>query len=200
MINLDKTIFNIDLPSSAPAGGRLLVAEPFLREQYFNHAVILLIDFDDAATSMGLVMNNLTDYNLGDLVEGVPEGLEIPVYCGGPVGSDRLLYLHTAGDLFVGSRQIAPGLWVGGDFDDILSYIREDNPVDGVIRFFIGYSGWEAGQLTQEMSQHVWTVTRVKRDMQLLHGDGDSYWHRIVRYLGPAYAGWRFHPSQLIAN
>ena len=38
--NLDDSLFRIDLPTRSPSAGVLLVAEPFLREEYFNHAVI----------------------------------------------------------------------------------------------------------------------------------------------------------------
>jgi len=200
MINLDSTIFNISQKTIAPAGGRLLVSEPFLREQYFSHSVILLLDYDDDSTSMGLVLNNRTRYTLGELVDGIDSGISAPVYCGGPVGGNRLFYLHSLGNMFDGSRQVVPGLWTGGDFDQVLEYISEDNPVEGVMRFFIGYSGWDERQLSGEVSNHVWAVTDIKPGMNLLSGSEDPYWHRIVRSLGPRYSGWRYHPAHIIAN
>lgn len=200
MINLDNSIFNIKQPSIEPAAGRLLVAEPFLREQYFSHSVILLLDYNEPGTAMGLVLNNKTQYTLGELVEGVADDVDVPVYCGGPVGSDRLFYLHRLGDIFDDSQQVAPGLWVGGDFDQVMEYIADGNPVEGVLRFFLGYSGWEPRQLIGEVEQHVWAVARISRDMDILRGSEDSYWHRTVRTLGRDYAGWRYHPAQLIAN
>ena len=46
MNKIDSLLFNIDLPKGVPCRGALLVAEPFLKEKYFNHAVICLIDYD----------------------------------------------------------------------------------------------------------------------------------------------------------
>lgn len=40
MPDLDSSIFKINLPTGKPAVGSLLVAEPFLREEYFNHGII----------------------------------------------------------------------------------------------------------------------------------------------------------------
>ena len=200
MINLDSTIFNISQQSMAPATGRLLVSEPFLRELYFNHSVIMLLDHDDDSSSMGIVMNNKMDYRLGQILADVDEDLDIPVYCGGPVGSDRLFYMHCLGDMFDDSARVAPGLWIGGDFGQVMDYVADGNPVEGVLRFFLGYSGWERGQLAGELEQHVWAVTDVPVGMNLLRGSDDSYWHRVVRTLGRRYQGWRYHPAQLIAN
>lgn len=200
MINLDSTIFNINVPSLKPRAGSLLVSEPFLREPYFNHSVIMLLEHDPRVTSMGLVLNRPTEYALGDLVSDVPEDVKVPVFCGGPVGSNRLFYLHTLGETLGPCSEVVPGLWIGGDFETVIDYVRSGLPTEGVIRFFLGYSGWEAGQLEDELNHHVWTVAQPGTVDKLLVGSDDSYWHRVVRGLGPEFAGWRFHPMQPIAN
>ncbi len=200
MINLDSTIFNINVPSLAPRTGSLLVSEPFLREPYFNHSVIMLLEHNNDVTSMGLVLNRPTEYSLGDLVAEVPADVKVPVFCGGPVGGDRLFYMHTLGNTLGECSEVADGLWIGGDFETVIEYVRSGLPTEGVIRFFLGYSGWEAGQLEDELKHHVWTVANPEKAGDLLVGADDAYWHRIVRGLGPEFAGWKFHPMQPIAN
>lgn len=64
MIDFDRRLFNIDIPSDTPTKGSLLVAEPFLREDYFRHSVISIIDHGDGAGTMGVVMNRQTAYPL----------------------------------------------------------------------------------------------------------------------------------------
>lgn len=54
MPNLDSSIFKINLPTCKPAVGSLLVAEPFLREEYFNHGVISLVEYERGKSAMGL--------------------------------------------------------------------------------------------------------------------------------------------------
>ena len=73
--------------------------------------------------------------------------------------SDHLFYIHTLGRLVPGSIEIAEGLYIGGDIDVILSYIRSGNTVEGHIKFFLGYSGWEAGQLEEEIANIYWIVS-----------------------------------------
>lgn len=83
MKDLDNTLFNIDISTLTPREGSLLVAEPFLSDEYFNHAVITLIDYEPGVNSMGIVMNRTSGYTLGQMIEGFDDDIEIPVYIGG---------------------------------------------------------------------------------------------------------------------
>ncbi|WP_301754121.1 YqgE/AlgH family protein, partial [uncultured Muribaculum sp.] len=70
-----------------------------MKEKYFNHAVICLIDYEIGETSMGIVMNKMTNYTLSDLISTVTRKEPIPIYCGGPMSCDRLYFIHTLGDI-----------------------------------------------------------------------------------------------------
>lgn len=200
MADITSTLFNINVATNTPKTGSLLVAEPFLREEYFNHAVISLIDYEEGKNTMGIVLNRYTGYSLGEIVDEIDDRIDLPVFCGGPMSSDRLFYIHTLGTLFPGCRPIGHGLYVGGDFDEITRYIQAGYPTDGFIRFFIGYSGWDAGQLELELKDHVWAVSDHIDRNTILTGEEDSYWHRTVRTLGPDYRGWLYHPMDVHAN
>lgn len=198
MTDLDSLIFNIDIECGQPRCGSLLVAEPFLKERYFDHGVICLVDYQPREKPMGVVLNKPTAYTLDQLIDSV--GSEIPVFCGGPVSNDRLYFMHRLGKLIPGGSEIAPGLYLGGDFDAMIDYINSGYRVDGFARFFIGYSGWDLGQLESELSQKVWAVTSITDTGKTLVGSDDAYWHRTVRSMGPAYRGWLYHPQDLRAN
>ncbi|WP_289692515.1 YqgE/AlgH family protein, partial [uncultured Duncaniella sp.] len=164
MIDFESLIFNIDIDTRCiPRPGSLLVAEPFLRERYFHHAVICLVDYEPKGSAMGIVLNNRTTYTLQDILPSVTATDAIPVYCGGPMSCDRLYFMHTLGGLIPDSREIIPGLYIGGDFDTVLSIVNDGYAVDGHIRFFLGYavdghirfflgySGWDMEQLDGEL-------------------------------------------------
>lgn len=192
--NLDDMLFRINLPTRQPRVGSILVAEPFLRESYFNHAVISLVEYDKQSGAMGLVLNKPTGYTIGEAIEGINEEIEIPIYLGGPLSHDRLFYIHSLGDEFEGARQIAENLYVGGDFDQVKSYVNMGLPTEGKIRFFIGYSGWDPGQLDSEIDRHVWAVAPTPPNEEVLIEEGDPTWYRFVRSLGPEYRNWLYHP------
>lgn len=195
MIDYDNILFNINISSEMPHPGAMLVAEPFLRDEHFAHAVICLVEYGKDSTSMGVVMNHPTAYTLQGLVEGVTRKEEVPVWCGGPMSCDRLYYLHTLGDIIDGSRRISDDLFIGGDLKAMLDYVNSGYEIEGYVRFFVGYSGWSRCQLDEELRNHVWAVTTPSTHASSLIGGSDAYWHRHVRRLGHRFRGWLYHPA-----
>lgn len=201
MIDYDNALFNIDITSGdMPHPGALLIAEPFLKDEYFSHAVICLVEYAMGGTAMGIVMNRSTAYTLQGLVKDVTRKKDIPIFCGGPMSCDRLYFVHTLGDIIPDAKEIKPGLFIGGDFQAMLGYVNAGYPIEGYIRFFIGYSGWSREQLDEELHKRVWAVTESADYAQLLTAQEDSYWHRAVRNMGNNFRGWRFHPKNPQAN
>lgn len=182
--------------------GSILVAEPFLSESYFNHGVITLVDYTSADGALGLVMNIPTGHTLDCYIEGVDSSTEVPVYCGGPVGEDRMVFMHTLGEsVFPGAKEFLPGLYLGGDFSAAVDYVNAGCPLEGRLRFFIGYSGWGATQLDSELDDAVWAVAGTPCDRScLLSGTGDSYWHKFVQRMGDNYRPWRLFPRNIRDN
>lgn len=141
-------------------------------------------------------MNNRTEYMLSELLDGVSEECDQPVYCGGPLGLDRLYFIHNLGpDVIPDGRPFGNGLYVGGDFNAVLEYLNSGYPAEGFLRFFIGYSSWGADQLERELREGTWAQTSAPRASEtLLKGSADAYWHRCVRGLGEAFRPWRLLP------
>lgn len=202
MKNLADSLFKVSATSGSPVSGSVLVSEPFLSEKFFSHSVLSLIDFIPDKGATGVVLNNRTDLLLGDVLENVGAGCKIKVFCGGPLGQDRLFFIHTLGESVIGNtRCYAPGLYIGGDFASMLEYVNAGYPVEGFVRFFIGYSSWERGQLEREIDEGAWAVGRCPdRPEVLLNGSGDRFWHRAVRALGSDYRSWRLLPRNAELN
>lgn len=202
MKGIDTTFFDMSTLKLPVGDGDLLVAQPFMDEAWFKCGVITVIDYDSKEGTTGVVLNNAMNYTLPDVLDGVNSAVKVPVYCGGPVSQDRLYFIHTLGDeILPGARRYAPGLYIGGDFDAAMQYVNEGYPTEGIIRFFIGYSGWSPGQLEQEIEENTWAVLKSPQDPQsLLRGSGPHYWHRAVAALGPHYRPWRHIPADTHAN
>ncbi|MBD5217736.1 MAG: YqgE/AlgH family protein [Bacteroidales bacterium] len=179
--------------------GDLLIAEPLLREQFFNRAVILLLDVEKNSV-MGLALNKRTNLYLSDIIPEWEGGAGIPLYCGGPVDTSRLFMLHTLGDIFTGSNEICPGIYVGGRLEDIIDYIEEGGDISGKIRFFLGYSGWDGDQLREERSEGVWISNYADNSTNLLSGSGNTFWRTQVKRLGPKFRSWLSVPQDPSMN
>ena len=202
MKQFSADIFNAPIIKREVRTGSLLVAEPFLEEICFKRSVITIVDHSPESGTMGVVINNLSKFELGELLPELNRDVHLPVYCGGPLSLNRIYFLHTLGDRLVpGAVQCGRDLWCGGDFDLVIAYINDGVIIDGIVKFFIGYSGWSPGQLESEIDRGTWAVDNTKipgRD--LLTMSDDHLWHHIVGELGPNYRTWALHPYNPLAN
>lgn len=185
-----------------PYQGSLLIADPLMRGEAFARSVVLIIDIDKDFGHLGLVLNKSTDLEMSDLMPEWPIERKVPVFSGGPVDHSRLFMLHTLGDLFEGSTEIIPGIFVGGNIEQIMEYINEGGELEGKMRFFLGYSGWTKGQLQQEIENDVWVVADDSdcNPESLFKGSGNEFWRREVERLGKDYRGWLVVPQDPSLN
>lgn len=167
-------------PQLPPAGGRILIANPFLADTNFSRAVVLLCEHGSEGT-VGFVLNRPTDLTLSDLLPGLYTPL-LSVFQGGPVQLDTLHMLHRTPELYEGI-EVAPGIFWGGSYDALQESITENTyqPVD--LRLFVGYSGWAAGQLEAEIESASWIVAESDEAL-LFEMDNDDMWRRAVESLG----------------
>lgn len=202
MKQLDASFFKISTLKLPVAAGDLLVAEPFLDDEYFGRSVISVIDHDYAEGTTGVVLNHAIETPLAEVLDGITRPEPVTLYCGGPLGHDSLFFIHTLGDSIIPeARQYGNGLWIGGNFKSAIDYINQGYPIEGYIRFFIGYSGWTVGQLDEELNDDTWAVIpEPPQTNSILQGSGDHYWHRCVRTLGEAFKPWQLLPQSTQAN
>ena len=150
----------------------------------FRRTVVLLCEHTTEG-SFGLVLNRPTGLTLGQAAdEALPFDAEL--WMGGPVQPETLHYLHPFGDLD-GSLPVLEDVFFGGDFDTLRSAITAGDLDPGQARFFVGYSGWGAGQLDAEVDEGAWIVLPGNRDLVFADGD-DALWRQILRQLGGEYA------------
>jgi putative transcriptional regulator len=180
-----------------PAQGTLLISEPFLKDYYFRRSVVLLAEHDDTG-SFGLIINKPLDIKLNEVIKDFPN-FDSNVYIGGPVKTDNLFVIHTLGDKISNSSKIMEGLYWGGDIDMIKAMIEEKKIRENQIRFYIGYSGWEADQLSREMKENSWVVAKLKSD-KILHESPTEMWKNILKSMGEDYSVWINYPLDPLMN
>ena len=196
---MDMTLFQVESNKEFPRQGSLLIAAPFLRDYQFSRTVILMVEHNDEG-SMGIVLNKNFS-NLMTLNEVVPELASlppIPLYKGGPIGRDTLFYLHTLSYL-KDALPVGNGLYLNGDFDQMQQYILSGAPTHGVVRFFMGYAGWQKGQLKQEIEQNTWIVNN-DSEVDLLNMYLRDLWRETLCDMGGKYAVWSRYPKYPIMN
>ena len=191
-MNIDSDIFKIQSNNVLPSRGKILISEPFLRDATFGRPVVLLIDHTEEG-SMGLIINKQLPIFVNDIIKEFKYIENIPLYKGGPIATDTLFYLHTLADI-PGAIPISKGLYLNGDFDEIKKYILQGNKVDRYIRFFLGYSGWESEQLSTELKENTWLVSK-EENAYLMNGDTKDMWKQALEKLGSKYETWSRFPQ-----
>lgn len=170
-----------DLNRFDPLKGRLLVSEPFLPDPYFKRSVVLLIEHNDEG-SVGLILNKPLNINLNETFQDFPN-FEHEIYMGGPVQASDLFYLHTLGDVIEGSERITDDLYWGGNFESVKNLLSTDTVSNEELKFFIGYSGWEKGQLLRELEEDSWLVTEAPTQ-SIMSRDIKNLWRVILKDMG----------------
>ncbi len=191
-------IFRIENNHVKPEKGCILISEPFMNDRYFGRSVVLLVEHDLEHGSMGFVLNKPLDQKVNDYFQGLESIPDIPIFQGGPVGTNRLFFIHTLGDLVPSTTPIGNGLYFDGDFDVIKSYLSKGNPADSV-KFFLGYSGWGKNQLENEISCNSWVVSESDK-FQMMKNEGEICWKRALSKLGNRYKSWANFPKRPFLN
>ena len=165
--------------------GKLLIAEPFLDEDYFRRAIIYLCEFNTEG-SFGFVINNFINIKLSDLDETFPD-IEIKISLGGPMEINSLYFLHKLGTKIQNSTLIDTDIYLGGDFQELSKLIKEDESIIKNIRFFIGYAGWGTNQLETEIKNNTWIVSKTNAENILFESQAKQSWKRYLHDLGGKY-------------
>jgi len=104
-------------PTDAYLTNHFLIAVPAMNDPHFARGVTLLCEHNEHG-AMGLLINRLSDYRLGEILEQMDITTDLAVIAddavmvGGPVLPDRGFVLHDGGDEWPSTMRVSPGLAV----------------------------------------------------------------------------------------
>ena len=118
--------------------------------------------------ALGLVINRPTDLTLGSLLEKIDLNLEItpqkntPVFFGGPVQTDRGFVLHAPAGEYSSSIKFEDMALTTSR--DVLQEVAQGRGPEKLL-VTLGYAGWGAGQLENELAQNAWLSVGADKDI-----------------------------------
>lgn len=168
-----------------PTTGDFLISEPFMQDPNFQRSVVLLCQQQEDGF-VGFSINKRIDFSVGDLVEELPD-CNLPLFDGGPVGKEQMFFLHSMPELIPGGLQIQKDIFWGGDFDVVKRLVQSNTINPRRIKFLVGYSGWEAGQLEEELLEKSWLLTPALSNL-VFQQQTQDIWKNAVKLLGEAYS------------
>lgn len=140
----------------------LLVAMPGMEDPVFARTVTYICEHNDEG-AMGIVLNQPLQVSVSSLLKQLDidfdadaDNAQRPVCTGGPVSHDRGFVLHTPKDGYASSVLLKDDLMVTTS-KDILAELTSDKAPEKFL-LALGYAGWSAGQLEQELAANSWLV------------------------------------------
>ena len=170
----------------SPLTGMLLVAMPSMPDPRFAKSVIYLC-VHSADGAMGLVVNQLVENvtlptvidQLGIETKGL--GTDDPVHFGGPVETSRGFVLHSPDYVLDSTLVIDDAFALTATVDVLKAIASGAGPRRRV--FALGYAGWGAGQLDQEIQDNGWLLVPADQDL-VFSGDNEAKWQRALAKIG----------------
>ena len=164
-----------------------LIAMPQLLDPHFSHSITLICDHSTEG-AMGIVINRPLEMTLEDIFQTasidahVPADiLQQPIYLGGPVQPDRGFILHTGPKVWQGTISISDWLHITSS-NDILTDIAKGQGPENFL-FALGYAGWTAGQLENEIANNHWLVTPCEPEI-LFATPAEQRWQASAKSMG----------------
>ncbi len=188
-------VWNFDFEKNKPLqAGSILLSEPFMWDDNFRRTVIMVCKHHSIEGTTGVILNRPVQLELEDLLESFPKGFAGKLYLGGPVGTDMIQILHTMGDKLNGSQKMCDGVYWGGDFNQLKKLIRQGEITNKHVRFYIGYSGWDAKQLQDELKDNSWIISSARHDY-IFDNAPDLLWKKIMNEMGGIYHTMASYPE-----
>ncbi|HEY0298569.1 MAG TPA: YqgE/AlgH family protein [Arachidicoccus sp.] len=158
--------------------GTFLISTPLLiQDESFEKAVIYITQYNQNGTT-GFVINKLFPQKLNDLNE-FKNAPPFYLYNGGPVETDKLYFLHQQPDSIEGGTQVSNTVYLGGDFKQAVDGIANGTLSQNDIKLFIGYCGWDYGQLEAEITEGYWLPTDAKASQAIFTTEAAISWEEM---------------------
>jgi len=136
-----------------------LIAMPSMDDSFFAKTLVYIAEHNEQG-ALGVIVNRPIDMSLAMLFEKVDIPLEaqgfgdFPVFFGGPVQTDRGFVLHRPVGDWQSTLAVNKQVGLTSSRDVLQAVAHEGQPHDVLVT--LGYSGWSAGQLEQELAQNAW--------------------------------------------
>ena len=141
-----------------------LIAMPNMADPYFARSLTYICEHN-AQGALGLVVNRPIDMMLSGVFEKLDLTLEgpaasEPIYFGGPVQTERGFVLHRPVGGWQSTLAVRDGIGLTTSRDILEAMGRGEGPER--MMFALGYSGWGAGQLENELKQNSWLTVEAR--------------------------------------
>ena len=166
--------------------GRILIASPAIGDPRFERTIIYMCAHSVDKGAMGLILNKPVEgvdfrtvfkqLNISDIVID-----DLRVHSGGPVETTRGFVLHSADYESPDGSIIADDVTLTATLDILKDIAVGAGPRKRILA--LGYAGWAAGQIEEEIRANGWLVADADEDL-VFDGDLEAKWDKALAKLG----------------
>ena len=166
--------------------GQLLVAMPGMTDPNFHHTVAYICEHSEAG-ALGIVINRPLDMEIADVLEQFSlfsentAQVQQPVMQGGPVQAERGFVLHEAAQEWDSTTPVGHSIYVTTSQDILTDVAAGRGP--GRMLMALGYAGWDAGQLEDEIRQNSWLTVPASARL-VFETPYEQRWRAAARSIG----------------
>jgi putative transcriptional regulator len=166
--------------------GQFLIAMPAMGDPNFDHTVTFVVEHTEEG-ALGIVINRPTGMTVGEILDQMQmaagdDGVASrPVLQGGPVQQERGFVIHDSDAEFASTLKVGEGLRVTTSRDILEAMARGQGP--GRAEVALGYAGWAAGQLDDEMAANAWLTVPARSEI-IFDTPYERRWESAARLLG----------------
>ena len=139
--------------------GKILISTPSLNDPNFDKVVIFIAEYNEKG-ALGFVINTLLPRTFNELT-AYKHSPPLPIYEGGPVQKESVYFVHRRPDLITGGTQITDSIYLAGDFKQAVECMGNKTLPANDIKLFIGYCGWDEGELEEEITEGSWLICSI---------------------------------------
>jgi putative transcriptional regulator len=163
-----------------------LIAMPNLGDPNFFHTVTYVCTHSEEG-AIGIVINRPMDLDLGDVFEQMeieaedPSATHLPIFEGGPVQCERGFVIHQPTGQWNAMLSINNNFGIATSRDIIDAIAKGRGPHNVFIA--LGYAGWDAGQLEQEIIDNIWLSIPASTHI-IFNTPPEQRWHAAAASFG----------------
>ncbi|MBS1189137.1 MAG: YqgE/AlgH family protein [Rhodocyclaceae bacterium] len=145
-----------------------LIAMPAMTDPYFAQSLVYVCEHNENG-ALGIIVNRPIDMTIASLFEKIElpleqkEFAEMPVHFGGPVQLDRGFVLHRPVGQWQSTLAVNGNIGLTSSRDILVAVGNSGAPSEFVVT--LGYAGWAAGQLEDELGQNAWLTVPARGDI-----------------------------------
>jgi len=138
---------------------QFLIAMPHLRDSNFHKTVTYICAHNEKG-AMGIVINRPLELELGKVfkqlnIDSSSKSADSQIlYHGGPVHTDHGFIIHRPTRRWQSSIVVSTEISITASKDILEAIASGEGPGESLIA--LGYAGWDAGQLEQEIMDNAW--------------------------------------------